>query len=161
MSLMAHMLSCMLPKSIIIAYNTDSFTIIHPRKEAIADALEITNHKDDFDHMGKLKIEDKIKCSKGWGFACKRRKADQIPFLQERHPVKVYNRNDNIKDITDSFLINAKLAGSGKTWMLVSLLNNETDIMLLPTHEALQNVLLTAEKQGVKISEDRIKVIAN
>ena len=62
MSLMAHTLSCMLPQSMIIAYNTDSFTIIHPRKEAIADAREITNHKDDFENMGKLKIEDKIKC---------------------------------------------------------------------------------------------------
>jgi hypothetical protein len=45
--------------------------------------------------------------------------------------------------------------------MLVSLFNNETDIMLLPTHEALQNVLVKAEEQKVKISEDRIKVIAN
>ena len=62
MKLMAHMFSCMLPKSIIIAYNTDSFTIIHPRVEAITDARETTEHKDEFQNMGKLKIEDKIKC---------------------------------------------------------------------------------------------------
>ena len=108
-----------------------------------------------------MKIERGIKCSKGWGFACKRRKRDQIPFLQERHPSKVYARSDDIKAITNSFLIQAQIAGSGKTWTLISLFNNETDIMLLPTHEALQNVLLTAKKQGVTISDDRIKVIAN
>jgi hypothetical protein len=51
--LMTHMLSCMLPKSIIIAYNTDSFTIKHPSLEAIADARDITKHKDGFENMGK------------------------------------------------------------------------------------------------------------
>jgi predicted oxidoreductase len=60
----------MLPRSIIIAYNTNSFTIIHPRPEAIADAEEIADHKDQFENMGKLKIETTIKV-KGKGFACK------------------------------------------------------------------------------------------
>jgi hypothetical protein len=84
-----------------------------------------------------------------------------MPFLQERLPSKTYNRNDNMKAITESFLINAKLAGSGKICMLVSLFNNDTDIILLPTHEALKKVLVKAEEQRIIISEDRIKVIAN
>ena len=70
MMLMKHMFSCMLPKSIIIAYNTDSFTIRHPRPNSIEDARDITKHKDDFENMGKLKIEKGIKI-KGSGFSCK------------------------------------------------------------------------------------------
>jgi hypothetical protein len=81
--------------------------------------------------------------------------------MYEKKEMKTYNRNDDIKNISESFLTNAKLAGSGKTWMLVFLFNSDTDIILLPTHEALQNVLRTAKDQGVYIDEDRIKVIAN
>ena len=89
------------------------------------------------------------------------RKDDQCPFIHEKKEIKIYKRDDDIKSLSESFLINAQLAGSGKTWMLVSLFNNESDIILLPTHEALQNVLRTAKDQGVIIDEDRIKVIAN
>ena len=64
--------------------------------------------------MGKLKIEKSIKI-KGWGFACKMRKDHECPFIREKKAIKIYNRDDDAKSITDSFLINAQLAGSGKT----------------------------------------------
>jgi hypothetical protein len=51
----------MLPRSIIIAYNTDSFTITYPRPEAMEDAREIAKNKDDVDNICKLKIETTIK----------------------------------------------------------------------------------------------------
>ena len=112
MSLMAHMLSCMLPKSIIIVYNTDSFTIRHPSPEAIADAREITKHKGELENMGKLKIEKNIKI-KGLCFSYKSRKDDQFPFMHEKKEIQIYNRDDDINSIKNSFLINAQLAGSG------------------------------------------------
>jgi hypothetical protein len=80
----------MLPKSIIIAYNTDSFTIIHPCPKAIADAEEIYDNKDDFENMGKLKIEHTIKV-KGKGFACKEKDDDSPePFMYEKKKIKIY-----------------------------------------------------------------------
>ena len=156
--LMMHMLSCMLPRSIIIAYNTDSFTITCPKPEAIEDAREITKNKDDVDNIGKLKIETTIKV-KGLPFELRNEITD--PYFVNVVSKKTYKREDysaskfqvDVNSLTDSRLINAKLAGSGKTWLLVSLFNNETDIILLPTHEALQNVLRTAKDQGVTIDE--------
>jgi hypothetical protein len=76
--------------------------------EAIADARAIAKHKDEFENMGKLKIEKSIQ-NKGSGFACKMRKDDDNPFIYERKEMKLYSRDDDIKALYQSFLINAKL----------------------------------------------------
>ena len=155
--LMDYMLSCMVLRSIIIAYNTDSFTIINPKPEAIEEAIRVTEIKDNVEAIGKLRLERTVKV-KGMPFElCSEQRE---PYFVEKKETKIYKREDNVTEIQESFLINAKLAGSGKTWMLVSLYDNDT-LILLPTHEALQNVLRTANEQGIEVDPDRIKVIAN
>ena len=61
---------------------------------------------------------------------------------------------------TTSFLITAYLAGSGKTWLLVSLfVDDGSSLFLVPTHEAMVNVQNTARAQGKTINN--LFVIAN
>jgi hypothetical protein len=155
--LMDYMLSCMVLRSIIIAYNTDSFTIINPKPEAIEEAIRVTEIKDNVETIGKLRLEGTVKVK---GLPFEFRSEYREPYFAEKPETKIYKREDNVTEIQESFLINAKLAGSGKTWLLVSLYNEDT-LVLLPTHEALQNVLRTAKEQGIKVDPDRIKVIAN
>ena len=76
---------------------------------------------------------------------------------REDYDVTEYNTKfyDDVKKLmsTTSFLITAHLAGSGKTWLLVSLfVNDGSSICLAPTHEAMVNVQSTARAQGTTIN---------
>ena len=47
--------------SLLLAYNTDSLTVLNPKMSAVRQAAEVTMRKDDFDTIGMLKLEEKIK----------------------------------------------------------------------------------------------------
>ena len=113
------------------------------------------------DSIRKLKIERTIKV-KGLPFELRNEITD--PYFINVVPRKTYKREyysdmtkfqEDVDSLTDSFLIHAKLAGSGKTWQLVSLFNNETDIILLPTHEAVQNVYAQQRIKGSRSTSRR------
>jgi len=109
-------------------------------------------YNDDFEYIGEVKVEDRIKV-KGHPhtYYNEARDAIVIPEVtrtiikREDYDESEYNTkfyDDVVKlMLTTSFLSTAYLAGSGKTWLLVSLFVNDGDsLFLVPTHGALVNI---------------------
>lgn len=151
------------PRAEVLTSNVDAVTIRNGNKDFIHEAGINIQYKDDFEYIGKCKIEDRIKV-KGHPYTCytEAREAIAIPettrtiLKREDYDETEYNTkfyDDVLKlMLTTSFLITAYLAGSGKTWLLVSLfVNDGSSLFLVPTHEALVNIQNTARAQGKEI----------
>ena len=113
------------PNAVVVCHNVDAVTIRNGNKEFLHDAAINMQYKDDFDYIGKCKIEDRIKV-KGhpYTYYTDARAAIVLPettrtiLKREDYDVTEYNTKfyDDVMKLmsTTSFLITAYLAGSGK-----------------------------------------------
>ena len=159
------------PRAEVLTSNVDAVTIRNGNKDFIYEAAINMQYKDEIDYIGKCKIEDRIKV-KGhpYTYYTQAREAIVLPEVtriiikRDDYDETEYNTKfyDDVKQLmsTTSFLITAYLAGSGKTWLLVSLfVDDGSSLFLVPTHEALVNIQNTAKAQGKTINN--LFVIAN
>ena len=151
------------PNATVICWNVDAVVVRNANKKSIEEADINVDYKDDFEYIGKFKLEDRVKV-KGHPvtYYTEPREAIVLPEIK-RNIIKrddydecEYNTRfmEDVKALMESmsFLITAHLAGSGKTWLLVSLFVDDGDsIFLVPTHDALANVRKTAREQGKTI----------
>ena len=151
------------PNAVVLCHNVDAVSIRNPNSDFIYEANINIQYKDDLEYIGKYKLEDRIKV-KGhpYTFYTEAREAIVIPEIKrniikrEDYDENEYNTTfyDDVRKLmlTASFLITAYLAGSGKTWLLVSLfIDDGYSLFLVPTHEAKVNIQRTAQDQGKTI----------
>jgi len=157
------------PKAEVIAYNTDSATILNPNSKYLKKAIENTQNKDDFNMIGDVKLEDTIKC-KGHPFEYVNetredvvlKQINPIQIYREKYPYEAYN-TDFLEDVRklNSCLINAGGAGYGKSVLLLMLFDNDNDVIIVPQHANKKSLLADAKIFNIKIEDKRIHVMAD
>jgi hypothetical protein len=140
------------PNSIVLAVNTDSFTIKNPADELIKKATEATKYKEDYGMIGQLKLEDTIK-------------------IRGKRLSEVMIRNDviqmEIKDVNENnTFVKADGAGAGKTFYITEeFTKSPMDSRFLnPTHTAnknIENKLIEMNADYMFKRQENISVIAN
>lgn len=157
------------PKAEVIAYNTDSATILNPNSEYLKKAIENTKNKNDFDMIGDVKIEDTIKM-KGHPFEYVNETRKDV-IIKDICPTKIYRENysyekyntEFLEDVRklNSCLINAGGAGYGKSVLLLMLFDNDNDVIIVPQHANKKSLLSDAKVFNIELEDKRIHVMAD
>lgn len=157
------------PKAEVIAYNTDSATILNPNSEYLKKAIENTKNKDEFNMIGDVKLEDTIKC-KGNPFEYVNETRKDV-ILKKIIPTKIYREQYPYEKYSTGFLedvrklnsclINAGGAGYGKSVLLLMLFDNDNDVIIVPQHANKKSLLSDAKIFNIKLEDKGIHVMAD
>ena len=141
------------PRSIILAGNTDSFTIKNVADDLIEKARETTKNKDDYNMIGQLKLEDTIKI---------RGKRLSETMIRDDDVVQMETQDVNENNV----FVKADGAGAGKTFYITQKFT-ESPIdskFLNPTHTSnknIENKLVELNADYMDARKQNISVIAN
>lgn len=139
------------PKGIILAVNTNSFTIKDMSEELIEQAQETTKNKNDYDMIGKLKLEDTVKI---------RGKQLSHFMIKDEHMAEIPIQEDN----PNNTKIIGEGAGCGKSYKLseefiASTLHSSK--CLNPTHTANTNIQSKLHELNCKLGVHGIATLAS